>query len=251
VITSTTAFTQIQFPCGEPHVTLTELPVLGRDVSVTFEFENAGEIVTLALLVDAIKRAGCTPYALTMPYVPFGRQDRVANVGEPLSISVFCEFINNLGFRWVFITDPHSDVTPALLKNVRVISQEEVFNHIFLGIKDFYLVSPDAGATKKIHKLAARVNPISVIQCEKVRDTKTGKITETKVHLDDWQLARDCYIVDDLCDGGGTFIAIAKELRKHGCGKIYLLVTHGFFTKGLEVFDGLIDRIYTRKGRIK
>lgn len=50
---------------------------------------------------------------------------------------------------------------------------------------------------------------------------------------------------------GGTFIAIAKELKKHKPKQIVLMITHGFFTKGLEVFDGLIDEIYTRKGKVK
>ena len=62
------------------------------------------------------------------------------------------------------------------------------------------------------------------------------------------------YIVDDICDGGRTFIEIAKYLKEADSidsSRIHLMVTHGFFTKGLGVFDGLIDHIYTRKGKIK
>jgi ribose-phosphate pyrophosphokinase len=48
-------------------------------------------------------------------------------------------------------------------------------------------------------------------------------------------------MVDDICDGGRTFIELAKELRGMGAEKVHLYVTHGFFTKGLSVFDGIID----------
>ena len=52
-------------------------------------------------------------------------------------------------------------------------------------------------------------------------------------------------ISDDICDGGMTFIGIAKALRALNCEHIVLYVTHGIFSKGLSVFDGLIDQIFT------
>jgi ribose-phosphate pyrophosphokinase len=50
-------------------------------------------------------------------------------------------------------------------------------------------------------------------------------------------------IVDDICDGGRTFIELAKKLRPMTTGKIKLLITHGIFSKGIEVFDGIIDEV--------
>jgi len=76
----------------------------------------------------------------------------------------------------------------------------------------------------------------------KDRDVKTGNITRTSitpiVH------GGNAIIVDDICDGGRTFIELAKCL-KPACDKVYLYVTHGIFSKGLDVFDGLIDHIWT------
>ena len=243
---------KFNFPCGEMnvHVMLEDREKARDYADIKFEFTGNESIVELLLKCDAIQRMGKYLRVLEMPYVPFSRQDRVMIEGESLSIKVFADLINNLGFETVIITDPHSDVTPALIDNCKVIAQDEVFYPYLYDKKDFILISPDAGALKKINKLAKRTNPLYVIECSKYRDIKTGEITGTKVHANDL-MKKDCYIVDDICDGGRTFIEIAKELKLLNCGKIILMVTHGFFTKGLEVFDGIIDEIYTMKGKVK
>ena len=57
---------------------------------------------------------------------------------------------------------------------------------------------------------------------------------------------RDCLIMDDICDGGGTFVLLAEYLLRHGAASVGLAVTHGIFTKGIDIlFDAGISRIYT------
>jgi len=242
-------YEKFYFPVGEMHVKgFKSNP--GQYIDIEFNFERNDEIIELLLLVNTIKHEGCFPGTLYMPYVPFSRQDRINEYGECFSLEVFAELLNSCGFQKVVVTDPHSDVTPALIKNCSIISQEYVFRRYFKGKNEFYLISPDGGSLKKIYKLAAVVDCYDVIECSKLRNTKTGEITGVKVHFDDFG-NKDCYIVDDICDGGRTFIEIAKELQKKKAGRIILMVTHGFFTKGIQVFDGLIDEIYTSNGRIK
>lgn len=239
-----------RFPCGEVNV---EVKVQLSLTDIEFIFDGSDSIMELLLVCDAIKRQGRLGI-LTMDYVPFGRQDRVMNRGEALSLKVFCDLINGLGFKCVRILDPHSDVTTALLNNCFVTEQHEIFDGVTLGqVNPFYLISPDGGALKKIYKLAklANNNLSGVIECTKERDVSTGEIKRTIVHHHQSLEGVDCIIVDDICDGGRTFIELAKVLRSKGCGEITLCVTHGFFTKGIEVFDGLIDNIYTKKGKIK
>jgi ribose-phosphate pyrophosphokinase len=205
---------------------------------------------------NAIKQAGMILKKIIVPYVPFGRQDRVSVKGECFSLQVFANLINSLGAEVVEVTDPHSDVTTALIHNCQVKEQAEVLYPFFSDSKkEFYLISPDAGALKKIYKLAEKLTQLQynlqgIVECSKLRNVTDGKITGVMVHCGDL-LGRDCYIVDDICDGGRTFIEIAKVLKTRNCGKIILMVSHGFFTKGLGVFDNLIDEIYTSTGRIK
>ena len=243
--------TKFSFPCGELHVKLKN-PERGRRVSLHFNFEKNEDLIELLLVCDALKQVGMILEGIAMPYVPFGRQDRAAVAGESFSLKVFADLINSCEAKVVEIIDPHSDVTTALINNCRVVTQDRVFARYFEDRKDFYLISPDGGALKKIYKLAARpeVDPLGVIECTKERDVKPGEISRTVVHHHLSLKGKDCVMVDDICDGGRTFIEIAKVLREKEAGKITLMVTHGKFTKGLDVFKGLIDEIYTHKGKV-
>lgn len=246
----------IQFPNGERLYRL-ESPedISNKIVNIEFNFETQADIFDLLLIVDALKREGIQAQ-LDLPYVPYSRQDRTTQWGESFSLKVFCDLINSLKFEYVFINDPHSYVTPALLDNCIITTQKEIFNHKIGTITEerpYYLISPDAGAAKKIHNFDRYSNCLGVIQCDKIRDTVTGEIKGMR--LLDWGHPyvpnADYIVIDDICDGGATFIKIAAELDKVQLGGRYILmVTHGFFTKGLEPLH-MFDEIHTSKGQVK
>ena len=142
--------TKFNFPCGEMHVKITDPHA--RRVSLHFIFEKNEDIIELLLVADALKNADMTLEGIAIGYVPFGRQDRVAVPGEAFSLKVFANIINGLGAKEVCIVDPHSDVTTALIENSKVVSQDVIFKKHFKDRKDFYLISPDGGALKKIYK---------------------------------------------------------------------------------------------------
>lgn len=235
------------FPGGESCIRVPFSFTRDKNVEIQFDFENNGELFDLALLVDSLRRLHpYTEISLRMPYVPYARQDRVCNRGESLSIKVVADFINSLGFKRVIITDPHSDVTTALFNNVSVIEQSNwagVMRHK-VG-KDTIIVSPDAGASKKAMKFAQAGGFGGFVKADKHRDLETGQIVATNVSGIPCIGTGDFLIVDDICDGGRTFIELAKELRKLTSGKIMLYVTHGIFSAGTEVLDGFIDELYT------
>jgi ribose-phosphate pyrophosphokinase len=110
----------------------------------------------------------------------------------------------------------------------------------------YTLVSPDAGATKKTLKVAQHYEGLKVINCDKIRDTMTGEITGTYVNWGFSMKEMRLLIVDDICDGGMTFIKIAEAVQKFKPKSIDLYVTHGIFSKGLEpLLDAGIRRVYT------
>lgn len=235
----------IRFPGGEIQVTVpTSLPEKTRGIDLFAAMQSSDDIMKLLLVVDATRRqfGPYVPITLQMPYVPYARQDRVANPGEALSIKVLCDLINTLKLDEVEVWDAHSDVTLALLDNVKHIQQYRFVQRLPIDSPDLIYVAPDAGAVKKVSK-AAQAYGRDMITAEKVRDTKTGEITGTRVHSSHVG-DRPVIMLDDICDGGRTFIELAKELRNVTDGPIYLYVTHGIFSKGLEVFRGLIDEIF-------
>lgn len=219
-------------------------------IAMTTRLVTSSQIMQLLMAVDALRRlfGQYAPLELSCAYFPYARQDRVCNTGEALGAKVFAEIINNLKLSKVIILDAHSDVVPALLNNVVNRSQIDTIkqNPAFLASltsKRFTLVAPDAGASKKTQNLAKALGGLSVVQAEKVRDTQTGQITGTELHSD--VQGQDLMVIDDICDGGRTFVELAKVAKAKGCKSVSLYVTHGIFSKGLEVFDGLIDAIYT------
>ena len=230
------------------------------DIYIYFWYENDKEILYLLFIVDFIKNEyPNNDILLFMPYVPYSRQDRSFNL-EPFTLKTFCNLINSCGFFKVYISNPHSDVTMALIDNVEnvynpnsifdIVTKEVNFKVSQIKPEDlkFYILSPDIGSHKKTYKIYSdnKEKIIDLIQATKVRCTDTGKILKTKiVNYPDKNDDYPVIIIDDICDGGATFIEIAKLLKKQNeLRTIVLYVTHGFFTRGLNVFDGLIDLIY-------
>lgn len=245
-------YKKMVFSGGEVHVKFQD--VVDEDVVLLADIHSSDDLMELMFLVDAIRRNAVDmeekiKISLVMPYVPYARQDRLCNEGESFSLKVFCDIINSMNFEVVAIADPHSDVTPALLNNVIIRTQEQCFIDTMGGYKfkmNVALVSPDAGANKKTYKVAKAFNIDTVIRADKIRDVTNGEILETVVYCEHLG-NRDVLIVDDICDGGRTFIELAKVLRTKTDGKIMLYVTHGIFSKGFDVFDGIIDEIYCFK----
>ncbi|NNG41714.1 ribose-phosphate pyrophosphokinase [Pseudoalteromonas sp. NEC-BIFX-2020_002] len=255
--TSTGHKTLLNFDCftfsgGEEHIRFNASDFAETTKIEVFErLTDSSKLIRLMLAVDALKRLtyGAIPIELTIPYFPYARQDRVCVEGEALGAAVMAQFINNMGLSKVTIWDAHSDVSPALINNVVNVPQmallarcEELSTRLAKG--ELTLISPDAGASKKTLKIAETFNSeLDVIQAQKVRDLKTGNIIETQI-LGDVK-GKSVLIADDICDGGRTFIELAKVLKSQGAAEISLFITHGIFSKGLAVFEGLIDAIYT------
>jgi ribose-phosphate pyrophosphokinase len=108
--------------------------------------------------------------------------------------------------------------------------------------KEAVLICPDAGAAKKIkHYFEWNPNIVEVIYCIKSRDLSNGKIT-LKVLEPEKCKDRNCVIIDDICDGGGTFLAIANQIEAE---HLTLIVTHGIFSKGVEILEEKFDEIIT------
>lgn len=235
----------IKFAGGEPHINIeTELQ---RDtaVMITTRIKSFDDMGNLLVAVDALHNMGVQNISLTLPYFPGARQDRVNAIGEALTVKVYAALVNSMKLNQVIIFDPHSDVTPALLNNCTVVDNHKLVARVFKELDEQpLLVAPDGGALKKVYKLAKDLEAVDVIECSKTRDTATGQLSGFKVYAE-YLAQQDCVIVDDICDGGGTFIGLAEELKRKNAGKLYLVVSHGLFSKGIEELKKHFDHIYT------
>lgn len=234
-----------KFPGGETHVSLgTIFPGYNGQFLIEMKFQSNDDLINLALLVDALRRKYIKPVIrLVSMYFPYARQDRVCNKGESHSLAVIANFINSLDFESVTILDPHSDVAPALINRVLVTSPAEiVVEKILYKYKDYEIVCPDGGALKRT-RAVAKVMGKRVIRADKLRDLQTGAISGVQL-IDKDFAGKNVLVVDDICDGGGTFIPLGEELRKVTDKEVALYVTHGIFSKGLNVLLSIYDVIY-------
>lgn len=200
-------------------------------------------IEEIALAKNCLESRFPGKIALYIPYFPGAREDRNERWNgdfdgkyRSVSIQVYTNIINSLNFNQVIILDPHSDVTPNLIDRVKVLNWKQyateaigefVNNNPY--VKDWSMVIPDLGAAKKMKNFMPKIKKI---QCMKERDPETGKLSGFKVLAD--EVKKNLIIVDDICDGGGTFLGIAEKLREKGAENIFLYTTHGIYSKGLH-----------------
>lgn len=238
------AFQAFTFSGGEPHLKITSNLEAISEVSITHRINSFNDMGFLLIAVDALRRSGVQDINLVIPYFPAARQDRVMVAGESLSVKVYADLINNLQLKQVTIFDSHSEVAIALLDHCNAVNNHAFIAKVVNQIGKVKLISPDGGALKKIYKVAAALDGMEVVEGSKSRDVKTGQLSGFKVYTDDLGGA-DCLVVDDICDGGGTFMGLAAELKKKNAGKLYLAVSHGIFSKGLEALSEYFDTIFT------
>lgn len=239
---------QLPVDCGIFDI-IVSLHFGSKDILAERKFSINDDIIALAFTVDALKRH--FPLAtlhLDMPYVPYARQDRVCNPGEAHQLKVVAQMINGMGFATVTSVDPHSTVCDAVFDRFYVVDQINVFSKLKTNWSDVYIVAPDQGATKKAEAFAKSVHAAGVVTCSKVREMSTGKILGLKV-LDEIDQGMNLFVLDDICDGGRTFIEVSKALQSKcvqgHISRIELAVTHGLFTKGVGVVKDFYDEIYT------
>lgn len=250
----------IKFPGGEPHVKVKDnsraIPI------VDCRFQNNDDLITAFAVTDALRRKGHKEIELFIPYFPGARQDRVKSYsGEALTCKVYADLINSQNYSKVIIVDPHSDVTPALINNCRVVTQRDIFcgfkNHL---LYEYYgLIAPDAGARKKTEDAADPYHLNRVYYASKKRDMATGKLSgfscealpssyefSIKKGEETRELQTQYVILDDICDGGGTFIGLAEEIRKQNKeSPIDLYITHGIFSQGTDKLLKYFRKIIT------
>ena len=219
------------------------------NVCVTARVASSDDIMSLMLVADALERIPeVKTKCLFLPFMPYARQDHIVAEGEALSLKVIGRMINSCNWDKVTVFDPHSDVTAALIEHIEVTTNIKLVQKVLEGKSNYWLLSPDGGAYKKVGKLADEIGyERQVIVCGKVRDPRPehkGKIMGMHVPEMDYQ-GLDVYMLDDIIEGGRTFIGIATELQKRNAGKIYLIVSHPVLSWGDTEVRKHLDGIFT------
>lgn len=213
-------------------------------IMITWQYENEAELSAIMMLTRYYQSHN-HPVELKLPYVPNARMDRVKSTGEVFTLKYFCEFINWLNFRKVYVLDVHSNVAAALLDRVVVDAPNGLTRKVYYDCNPDVLFFPDEGAMKRYSGLqVSHLSPIAFGM--KDRDWATGKIRGLDVFGADVK-DKNVLIIDDICSRGGTFLHSARKLKELGAKDIYLCITHceNTILEG-ELLEGdLIKKVYT------
>ena len=244
-----------KFPDGQQTINLINWYSINDEennsIQINTRLNSFQDLEILICAVQAIRNVTSRKIELYVPYFLGSRSDRkFVDGGVNYLKQVICPIINSLNFSKVSVLDPHSDVLEACLNNY-----EKTNNHFLVAlalnnicadmIGSVCLVSPDAGAYKKVFDVAKEFNIEKIITATKVRDLKTGQILHTEVPTLDQHNDIKYVIVDDICDGGRTFIEIAKAIKaSRPTAKIYLVITHGIFSGGFYELDELFENVF-------
>lgn len=244
----------ITFPDGQIHQKFDiERALLDNSVglapTIKCRITSPNELMNLLHLTEVLRRNKVYDIKLDIYYLMAARMDRPISSCEPYSLKVVADILNSQNYREVNLFFPHSKTSLDLIKNsyemdsVQVKFYQDTIDK-FSGGDMISLVLPDEGAVKRFyqsfyHKLKGSFN---VVECQKKRDMSTGKLSGFKVVSGD-VYARSL-ILDDLCDGGGTFVGLGEVLLNSGAKELGLCVPHGIFSKGFDVLK-IFSSIYT------
>ena len=234
-----------RYPGGEVGVRALQQPAPARLLA---RVHGSDDLLALVMFLAAVR--GQVQH-VCIPYLPYARQDRVAVAGDPIAIDVLAELLATTGVRSFATVDAHSPASVAAFAKVgasltNVPMAPWLARYLApLRTRDdqsVWFVAPDKGARTRTAAAAdasaQRGRPIGVVHCEKVRDPQTGKLQGFRVGDDSpRELGPDplVVIVDDICDGGGTFLGVASALRTHyGQMPLHLWTSHGIHSKGLD-----------------
>lgn len=215
-------------------------------VEIEWKFDNESEIMHLAQLKQLLQKHNLAAL-LYMPYLPYARQDKQIDNHATFGLHSFALLLNAMKFEEVTCYDTHSIIAKELIDNLVVKVPINAIGHAFDSVNPDLICYPDKGALRKYEKMV----DAPFIFCDKTRDPLTGEITKTVIIGAEEAKDKTILIIDDLADAGGTFIKLAGELKKVGAKNIHLYVSHGLFTKGIQVLKSAgISRIFTKEGEI-
>lgn len=236
------------FPDGQVNFTILDPIPPKTNIVIYASLVSGAAILETLILLDCLERHGPEDMSIDMRigYAYGGRSDREfgasAVPGQVVStlIGGTLEEMGRKGFK-ISLLDPHS-VSPGM---------EHVIKYhpgLMKGLpSDAVFIVPDAGARRRVAAQLGRT-PCEVVECAKIRDSAGrpyATIPVADLHRGVFQ-GRTAVIVDDICDGGRTFIAIAEQAKRLGARSVELRVTHAIFSNGLkDLFRSGIDKIVT------
>ena len=203
-------------------------------------------LMELVVMIDAMRRASAGRITAVIPYFGYARQDRrVRSARVPITAKVVADFLSNVGVDRVLTIDLHAEQiqgffdvpvdnifgTPVLL--------EDMANR---GLENPVVVSPDLGGVVRARATAKALGDVDIAIVDKRRPR--ANVSEVMNLIGDVE-GRDCVIVDDMIDTGGTLCKAAEALKERGAKRVFAYATHAVFsgTAADNIRNSVLDQV--------
>jgi len=213
-----------KFSDGEIRVELND-NIRGRDVFIVQPTcAPANENIMEALImIDACRRASAKRITLVNPYFGYARQERKSAPRTPISAKLVADLFTISGLDRMLCMELHTSAIQGFF-NIPVdhLFSKPVFGPYFRGNDNLIVVSPDAGGTERARAIA------KYYECGlAIIDKRRDRPNESAVmHLIGDVTDKDCLIVDDICDTGGSLCKAASALIENGASSVRAAITH-------------------------
>ncbi|QCI23196.1 ribose-phosphate pyrophosphokinase [Buchnera aphidicola] len=221
-----------QFSDGEISVQINE-NVRGNDVFIIQStcYPTNDNLMELIVMVDALRRASAGRITAVIPYFGYARQDRrVRSSRVPITAKVIADVFSSIGIDRVLTVDLHAEQIQGFFD----VPVDNVFGSLILledmlqiNLNNPIVVSPDIGGVVRARAIAKLLNDTDMAIIDKRRPN--ANISQIMNIIGDVS-NRDCVLVDDIIDTGGTLCKAAEALKERGANRVFAYATHPIFS---------------------
>lgn len=221
-----------RFSDGEVAVQINE-NVRGSDVFIIQSTcaPTNDNLMELVVMIDAMRRASAGRITAVIPYFGYARQDRrVRSARVPITAKVVADFLSNVGVDRVLTIDLHTEQIQGFFD----VPVDNIFGTPVLvedmierSLEDPVVVSPDLGGVVRARATAKALGDIDIAIVDKRRPR--ANISKVMNLIGDVE-GRDCIMVDDMIDTGGTLCKAAEALKNCGAKRVFAYATHAVFS---------------------
>lgn len=209
--------------------------IRGEDVFILQSTCNPGteNLMELLILIDACKRASAGRVTAVIPYFGYARQDRKQAGRAPITAKLVANMIQTAGADRVLTMDLHAGQIQGFFDipvddlRAKPLFVKDLQSSPMVASGQAMIVSPDAGGVPRARSLAKKLD-LDIAIIDKRRDRANE--SEAMNVIGDVK-GKQCIIIDDIVDTGGTLIKAATALENEGAEIVHAYITHGVLSE--------------------
>ncbi len=203
--------------------------VRGEDIFVvqSTSYPANDNIMELLIVIDALRRASAKRITAVIPYFGYARQDRKAAPRTPISAKLVANLITSAGADRVLTVDLHANQIQGFfdIPLDNLYASPVFIRHIKenFSLDNLVVVSPDVGGLVRARAIASKIGAdLAIVDKRRPR----AGVSEVMNIIGEVE-GKNCIIVDDMIDSGGTLCNAADAIMNKGANSVSAYITHG------------------------